>query len=207
MLFAGGGVLWEKLLLRLRFGRVVAGVYAAILMAFGGLLLPLAVPLLPPERLIAYQTEIGITTPKTEVGHAGPLPQHFGDRFGWEEMTEKVSNVYDRLAPAEKERVAIYASNYGEAGAIDHFGKRYGLPRAISGHQSYYLWGARGHDGSIIIVLGEQQEDLEEVCESVEVKETVGHPYAMAEEHFDILLCRGLKRPLPEYWPSTKHWN
>ncbi|MDM7923767.1 MAG: glycosyltransferase family 39 protein [Pyrinomonadaceae bacterium] len=207
MLFAAGGVFWENIFSRIRIGRFAAWAYAAILVALGGVMLPLVVPVLPVEKLIAYQSAIGITPPKTEVGHVGPLPQHFGDRFGWEEMTAKTADVYNSLTPDEREKAAIYTSNYGEAGAIDLFGRQYGLPRAISGHQSYFMWGPRGHDGSIMIVLGEEREELEEICNTVEVRDRVGHPYAMAEEHFDILLCRGLKAPLAEFWSKTKHWN
>ena len=97
-------------------------------------------PVLPVEKFIAYQNALGIAPPKTEVGHQGVLPQHFGDQFGWEEMTAKVAEVYHSLPPEERDQAAIFADNYGEAGAIDLFGKRYNLPKAISGHQSYHLW-------------------------------------------------------------------
>jgi hypothetical protein len=29
----------------------------------------------------------------------------------------------------------------------------------------------------------------------------------MKEEKYHILVCRGLRRPLPELWPALKHWN
>ncbi len=207
MLFAAGGVFLETAFSRLRYGGPAVFVYAGLLAIFGLIFLPVAVPVLPVDKLIAYQETLGISPPKTEVGHRGPLPQHFGDRFGWEEMTAKVAGVYNSLSPDEKMKAAIYAGNYGEAGAIDHFGKRYGLPRSISGHQSYFLWGPRDYDGSVIIVLGDEKEDAEESCESVEEREKVSHPYAMGEEQFTILICRGLKKPMAEFWPSSKNWN
>ena len=103
----------------------------------------------------------------------------------------------------------IYASNYGEAGAIDHFGRAYGLPKAISPHQSYYLWGLGdiGEDASTIIVLGSTLDDAEEYCGRVEERSLVEHPYAMGEERFNILVCRDMKTPLSELWPKLKHWN
>jgi hypothetical protein len=207
MLFAAGGVYWEKLAARFRTGKLAAFAYSAIVFVAGLVFLPIAVPVLPPEKFIAYQEAIGIAPPKTEVGHKGPMPQHFGDRFGWEEMTAKVATVYNSLSPDERGKAAIFAGNYGEAGAIDHFGGQYGLPKAISGHQSYYLWGPRDHDGSVVIVLGDEKEDAEKNCASVEERDAVSHPYAMAEERFRILVCRGLKQPLTEFWPKVKHWN
>jgi hypothetical protein len=208
MLFAAGGVFWEKAAARFpSFGKPAALAYAALLLISGLVFLPVAAPVLPVESLLAYQQWLGIAPPKTEVGHTGPLPQHFGDRFGWEEMTAKVANVYNSLPADEKTKAAIYAGNYGEAGAIDHFGNQYGLPKAISGHQSYFLWGPRDYDGSVIIVLGDEKEDAEKYCGTVEERERISHPYAMGEEQFNILICRGLKIPLAEFWPKAKHWN
>jgi len=207
MLFAAGGVFWENLLARFRFGKIAVFGYVVVLIIAGSIILPVAVPLLPIEKFVAYQDALGIAPPKMEVGHSGPLPQHFGDRFGWEEMTEKVARVYNSLPPEERTNAAIFAGNYGEAGAIDHFGGQYGLPKAISGHQSYYLWGPRNYDGSVIIILDDEKKDAEKICNSVEERDRIEHPYAMTEERFNILICRGLKIPLAEFWPEVKNWN
>jgi hypothetical protein len=207
VLFAAGGIFWENIAARFRVGKPAVFAYSAIVIIAGLIFLPVAVPILPPEKFIAYQDALGIARPKTEVGHSGPLPQHFGDRFGWEEMTAKVADVYNSLPPEERAKAAIFTGNYGEAGAIDLFGGQYGLPKAISGHQSYFMWGPRDYDGSVIIILDEEKEDAEEDCASVEEREAVSHPFAMAEERFNILVCRGLKSPLSELWPKVKHWN
>jgi hypothetical protein len=122
-------------------------------------------------------------------------------------MVEEVARVYNGLPPEERARAAIYASNYGEAGAIDLFGPRYGLPPAISPHQTYFLWGPRDYTGEVMIVLQSSRERLEKRFASVEAVGEVGHPYAMGEEHYTIFLCRGLNTPLAELWPKLKHWN
>ncbi|CAN5471476.1 hypothetical protein BH18ACI1_BH18ACI1_08660 [soil metagenome] len=72
---------------------------------------------------------------------------------------------------------------------------------------SYYLWGHRNYDGSVIIILGDEKEDAEKFCQSVEEKTRVSEPLAMREENFNILVCRGLKEPLPELWKKIKNWN
>jgi len=207
MLFAAGGVFWENLLARFRYGKIAQFAFPTLLIIGGLIFLPMTMPVLPVEKFIAYQNALGIAPQKTEVGHEGVLPQHFGDQFGWEEMTAKVAEVYNSLPPEEREKAAIFASNYGEAGAIDFFGKRYNLPKAISAHQSYYLWGHGNYDGSVIILLGSEKENAEKNCQSVEEKARVGEPLAMKEENFNILVCRGLKVPLPELWKKIKNWN
>lgn len=207
LMFAGGAVVWEKVLGSSRRGGWMRVAYPLILIAGGLIFAPLSLPVLPVETLLRYQQTLGFEPPKTEVGHAGALPQHFGDQFGWPEMVETVARVYHSLPPDERAKTAIFANNYGEAGAIDFFGARYGLPKAISSHQNYYFWGPRDYTGEILIVLQDEREDAEEHCNSVEEIAPVHHPYSMNEEHYTILICRGLKRPLRELWPSLKHWN
>jgi 4-amino-4-deoxy-L-arabinose transferase-like glycosyltransferase len=207
MLFAAGGVFWEHLLLKLRSGKLIALAYSLLVLIGGLIFFPVAIPLLPPETFIRYQGSLGIAPPKTEVGFDSVLPQHFADRFGWEEMAAATANVYNSLPPDEREKAAIFGHNYGDAGAIDFFGPKYGLPKAISGHQSYFMWGPRNYDGSVIIVLGEKKEDAAKSCASVEEREHVGHPYAEGYEKFNILVCRGLKEPLAQLWPQLKFWN
>ena len=207
MMFAAGAVVWERALRGTRGGRWMRVAYPLIVLAGGVALAPLSLAVLPVESFLRYQSALGITPPKTEVGHAGALPQHFGDQFGWPEMVETVARVYHSLPPDERAKAAILAGNYGEAGAIDFFGARYGLPKAISPHQNYYLWGPRDYTGEVLIVLQDEREDAEENCHNVEETVAVHHPYSMNEEHYTILICRGLKRPLRELWPDLKHWN
>ena len=207
MLFAGGAVWWERLLQHKSRVAWLKVVYPVLLCVTGAIFAPMAVPVLPVETYLRYQRALGFEPPKTEVGHRGPLPQHFGDRFGWPEMVERVAQIYNSLPPDERARTAIYANNYGEAGAIDFFGPRYGLPKAISPHQSYYLWGPRDYTGEALIVLQSKRADAERNCNSVEAVGTVSHPFAMAEEQYTIFICRGLKQPLRELWPRLKHWN
>ena len=158
VLFAGGGVLWEQVLARPRLAWFKVA-YPVLMLLTGAVLAPLAIPLLPPETYIRYTKAIGLQQPAIETHELGPLPQIFADQFGWEEMAATVARVYNSLPPEIRARTAIFAQNYGQAGAIDLFGPKYGLPPAISGHQSYFLWGPRGYTGESMIVMDDRQED------------------------------------------------
>jgi len=206
-LFAAGGVMLESAASRWRFGKAALGIYAFLIAGSGVMLAPLAVPILPVEKYNDYEKFIGVSPPKTEVAHEGLLPQHFGDMFGWEEMVEKTAEAYRALDPEERKKAAILAGNYGGAGAVDKFGARYGLPNAISPHQSYYMWGYGDFDGSVAVLLDVDKDDAEKYCEEVEVAGRVGGKYNMTYENFDILICRKIKMPLPEFWKEVKHWN
>lgn len=201
MLFAAGAVFWE----RRRRGLRVAVPIVLILALVPAL--PILLPILPPENIAPYMAKLGMSPDKTEVAHSGPLPQYLGDQFGWPEMVSKVAEVYNSLPAAERARTAIYAGNYGEGSAVDFFGPKLGLPQAISAHNSFYLWGPRDFRGNTLILLQSDRAGAEKHCASVSDGPEVGHPLAMSEEHFRILVCHGLQQPLPELWPSLKHWR
>lgn len=207
MLFAAGGVLFEQIIEKVRALRFIKYALPALIFIPTIFIAPVVVPILPIETLINYQKAIGFEPPKSEVSHDAPVQQIFGDQFGWQEMVEKTAEVYNSLSPEEREKTGILAGNYGQAGAIDFFGRQYNLPKAISGHQSYFLWGPRDYTGEILIVLGASKTEAEKYCESVEEKTEVNHPYSPSYEKYKIIVCRRTKQPLPEVWSKLKFWN
>jgi len=178
-----------------------------IIAVAGAVLAPMVLPILPPDRYNPYMKRLGMEIPKTEVEHSGPLPQLFGDQFGWPELVEEVARIYDALPPDERAKACIFTGNYGEAGAINMLGPRYGLPAALSGHQTHFFWGPRGCTGEVVITLQVGREDLDRLCTSVEEAGRHQHPWGMAEENHPLYVCRGLKMPMAEFWPRVKHWN
>jgi hypothetical protein len=203
-LLAAGGCAFERWLDRraLRPARVAI---IALLVAGGLLVQPLARPLLAPADLIAYEERLGLAPATSERQPLGRLPQHFADRFGWEEMVETTARVYAALPPQERTACAILASNYGEAGAVNYFGRRHGLPRAVSGHNNYFLWGPGNLSPRVIITIGYELDDLAPYCETVELAATHVSPYAMPyESDLPIFVVRGLKLPLAEAWRRTR---
>ena len=205
LLFAAGAVVWEMLLHAQPAWRKLA--WPALMAASGAVLAPIAIPVLPPETYIRYTRALHLEQPRIETHKLGPLPQIFADQFGWEEMAATVARVYLSLPPQIRPETAIFGQNYGQAGAIDLFGAKYGLPPAISGHQSYFLWGPRNYTGASVIVMQGRQQELERLFASVQKVARVEHPYSMPYEHFDIFYCRGLKQPFEEIWPQMKNWN
>jgi 4-amino-4-deoxy-L-arabinose transferase-like glycosyltransferase len=206
VLFAAGSVMWEMWLEQPRY-QWLKFAYPSLMVALGAVFSPLVTPILPPETYIRYTKALHLQPPKLERHRLGPLPQLFADQFGWEEMTATVARVYNSLPPEVRAKTAIFGQNYGQAGAIDLFGPKYGLPSALSGHMSYFYWGPRNYTGESMIVMQGQQQDLERYYTSVQKGASVYHPYSMPYEHFDVFYCRGLKRPLKELWPQVKNWD
>jgi hypothetical protein len=209
MLFAAGGVAIETLLARSHRTVIIGYAYIATMLAAAAWIAPMLIPVLPISRYLAYQERWLFKPPAAEHSHErSPLPQTYSDQFGWEEIVQATSLAYRRLTPEEQNNCAIFAQDYGAAGAIDFFGPRYGLPHAISGHQNYFLWGPRGYSGQCMIVLDDSRESLEELYNQVEyVTTSAPNPYAL-EQQLPVFICRGPKfGSLQQMWPEIKKWR
>jgi Dolichyl-phosphate-mannose-protein mannosyltransferase len=205
MLFAAGAVFWQQVTER----RVYWARYAlAVVVVSEIITLPLTLPMLPVEKIVPYREMLGLKMSKSETNQSGPLPQFFGDEFGWREMVATVAQVYNSLPTEEREHTAILAGNYGEAGAIDFFGPQYGLPQSISAHQNYYYWGYRDYSSDdTFIILQWPREGVEHACRSYSEGPALDPKWAMMEEHYTIWICHGFKRQMPDLWDRIKHWN
>jgi hypothetical protein len=208
MLVAAGAVAFEGWLARprrawLRFG------YATLLALAAAWIAPTLLPILPPQTYFKYVRTFGIDQPRFEHRRtSSPLPQLFADRCGWPEMVQTVAKAYFALPPAERTKCAIFGNDYGQAGAIDFYGPKLGLPKAISGHLTYWYWGPRHYTGEVMLVLGDRREVLEREFDDVEAVSEIGDPYAMAQEHFTLFLCRHPKGwTLAGIWPRLKQWD
>ena len=209
MLFAAGGLTFERWFASIKSGGWLRPAYVAVLLATGLLLAPGAYfPMLTVDQYLAYERITHLGPPKIENHRMGPLPQIYADQFGWQEMAQVVANAYFEIPTYERKSCGIFGQNYGQAGAIDFFGAKMGLPNAISGHQNYFYWGPRQYDGSCMIVMDDNPERLGELWEDVQKVGTVYHPLSMPYQHFDVYLCRKPKfSSLEKLWPEIKHWG
>ena len=211
ILLAAGGVALESGIGRIpsRFPRTaVAGLVLALLAAGGAALAPMALPVLPVESLISYARALGLSEVSSGERHEmGALPQHFADMHGWDALVAEVARVVDTLPPQERAEARIFAQNYGEAGAISLLGRRYDLPRVLSAHNSYFLWGTGGWDGDVLVILGGDEDDNRQVCRDLRKVGEVrcGHcmPY---EDRNPVYVCRGFTKPFAEIWPAIKKY-
>jgi Dolichyl-phosphate-mannose-protein mannosyltransferase len=181
----------------------------ALSLAGGAILAPLAMPILPIDQFISYMNWLPIKVPRTEYQHARvALPQHYADQFGWNEIVEKTAEAWNHIPPADRKDCAIFAQDYGQAGAIDFLGPKHGLPQSLSGHQTWWLWGPRGYSGNCMIVLDDTQKRLETLFDHVEyVGRTPDNPYAL-EKDLTVFICHGFKHgTLAQVWPHLKKWR
>jgi hypothetical protein len=209
MMFAAGGAAFESFAAAGRSKRVLATACGALVVAFGIVCAPFALPVLSPDAFVRYMHALGKSPRAEEHTDLGELPQFYADMFGWEELAEKVARAYRDLPPEDRARCSFFAQNYGEAGALDVLGPRFGLPegRTQSGHNSYWLWGPGDASGDVMIVVGGSVHDNEAFFESVERVDVVRCEHCMPyERDLPIYVCRKIKTPIAEVWPRLKHF-
>jgi 4-amino-4-deoxy-L-arabinose transferase-like glycosyltransferase len=202
-LIAAGAVELERLQ-GARLGPILRGGMAAALVLTLVALLPIGVPVIPPDRMARYVQAIGATPAlRTNTGELDRLPQDYADMLGWEEQVRAVAEVYRRLPPADRERAVLLGANYGEAGALDLFGPRYGLPAVVSPAGSFWFFGPGTRPGQVLVTIGVDRSRLEREFDSVETAGRVTSPWSVAEER-DLTICvaRGPHRTLQEVWPG-----
>ncbi len=189
-------------------------VVATAVIVVGLVFVPFAMPILPEQQAASYTdwllgiTHISRQTMATEHHRPSALPSDWADMHGWPELAATVANVYQSLSPGDRAQTAIVAGNYREAAAIDFFGRQYGLPPVISGHNQYYIWGTRGYSGNVVIDVAGDCGAREHLFSTSERAATFSSPWVMPyEDGIPIMVCRGIQRPLAELWPSVKSYR
>jgi len=169
--------------------------------------LPAAVPLLSEERLIAWTAALGVEEPRTENHERGALPQVYADMHGWRALTDRVEQVVASLAPDERNEVVIVTSNYGEAGALEYFGRERDLPPVVSFHNNYWLWGNAGWTGGTVITVGIPPERAAAWFNQIEDRGTLDCEWCMPfERAAHILVVREPRLPPDEIWRRMRRF-
>jgi 4-amino-4-deoxy-L-arabinose transferase-like glycosyltransferase len=196
VLFAAGGVWAEDRLNRRQPPRGLRG-WIALMLA--GLLigLPLTLPVLPERALPKSNWEEDIN-------------KDLSATVAWRSFVGQVATVVSALPPTERADVVVFVGDYGAAGAIDLWGRKYGLPRAISGHNAYWWWGpGAARDRATTIAVNFSRSYLLTRFSDVERAGTVKTPGNVWSEERDapIWFCRGQRDTWARMWPALRHYS
>jgi hypothetical protein len=196
VLFAAGGVWAEERLNRTRPPRGVRGWVA--LMIVGALIgLPLVLPVQPERTLPGGAWESNIN-------------KDLSATVGWKPFVAQIAGVANTLPASERANVVLFTGDYGAAGAIDLWGKQYGLPHAISGHNSYWWWGPAGaHDGATTIAVNLSHDDLAKIFDRCTPAGSVTslHNVWTEERGEPIFVCRGQRETWKQAWSAVRHYG
>jgi hypothetical protein len=167
--------------------------------------MPLATPTLTLDAFAQYQHLFDMRSLKMERHPSGRVPQNFADQLGWNSLVQTLALAYARVPRNERAHAAIMTENYGQAGAVDFLGPAYGLPHAISGHNTYYLWGPG--DARTLVTVGISETLLRRAFAHVERVGTYNDPLVLPDQSdLAIYLARDPRVPIAAWWPLTKHY-
>jgi len=181
----------------------------AIVVAFAVPSTPFVLPVVPMPTFIKYQIVLGnlfhIRFHVQQTTNATPI-QYYADMTGWPQLEKTVAAIYEGLPPRDRARAAIYAHNFGEAGAIDLYGPPDRLPPALSANNTYWLWGTHGESGAVVIDVNGRE--LLPYYRSVRHVATFVNTLAMPYENdLPIWVLRDPKEPLSKLWPRLKNYS
>lgn len=199
MLYAGGAILIERSSVSKKgaFRWFGSRPYLAGLLVVALLLAPIAMPILSPPTVIGAYGSSDY--------QASPMP----DRYGWSGMISNLSRAYDALPASIRSQACIFTSNYGEASAVNLFGSSLGLPKAISGHNNYYIWGPGSCTGQVLITIGVSLSTVQQTYRNVTTLTTLDCQYCISyEQVLPVYLCTHPNfTSLAALWPGVGHYD
>jgi len=172
--FAGGAIFWETFTSKHRTAWIKLVLIFLMVLSFA-MTIPIILPYLTYQQTADYIKFIHYNT-EFESHNRPLLPQLLADRIGWKEKAVMMNSVYQTLSDSEKKRTILSATNYGQAGMLDLYGKKYGFPKVICGHNSYSLWNREHLDADIVLYLAHKKD-------TVEVSKRFGN-YKMSDQIF-----------------------
>jgi hypothetical protein len=207
-LLAAGAVFVEEVFAGLRWEKGLKAGAVAYLLAVGVITAPLTLPILPAKLLPSFaDTFMSLSPPVKEFnGQTFSYSPLLPGRLGWDELVQKVAGVYDELPAKDRAVAGIYTDWYMPAGAIDQLGPQYGLPHAVSGSLTYYLWGP-GYSWGVMIIVTNKTNNMAVFFDECELKETVQHEYDVPVSRLVIYVCRKPKVSSDVIWSSMKSYR
>ena len=208
VLFAAGGVLWERVFDRkplYAYRTAALALFSIATVIYGLIVLPMAIPLFSATAWPSYLHTAHQHTDERKDGATSVFPQWYADRFGWKELAQQVRVIVDSLPAEERSRLGILCDNYGEASAINFWDRHTDVPFAMSGHNTYYFWGTGTFSGNILLLVTSQTEQqLRTVYASVKPVGKMNCPQATDYEQKVLYLVSGRVEPLRKAWPSYR---
>jgi hypothetical protein len=207
-LIAAGALHLEEILAKVKYTAAWKAAAATVLAAAGILVAPANLPIMPVADLSAYADNFQfLYRPIRDfIGEGTKYPGYFSLRFGWEDLVRDVAAVYNGLPAEERADAGIYATSYAHAAAVDMFGPAYGLPPAVSGNLTYYLWGPGTSSWEVMVVIASKTNEMAPFFERCEMKSAVTNEFTLQYHKMYIFICRNPKVPPQMIWSSVAEY-
>jgi 4-amino-4-deoxy-L-arabinose transferase-like glycosyltransferase len=142
--------------------------------------------------------------PVASVGST-PIPdtnQTVQDSIGWPTYARQVGTVYAALP--DRRSAVVYASNYGEAGAVHRF--RPEIP-VFSAQNGLYDEARPPADATTVVVVGGQWDQLRTLFATCRLSTTLDNGVGVdnEEQGEPVGVCRGPRETWARMWPQLRH--
>jgi hypothetical protein len=194
--FAFGGYAIDKYFKTfLKYGVLV------VIILISSLMLPFSLPIYSHEKMAEISKKTAEFTNKWEDGKVHNLPQDYADMTGWKELSNIVIKHYNSLPKSVRDSCMIFAGNYGQAGAINFYGKEYGLPVPISFNDNFVFWAPDSIGNVPLIYVDHEIGDVELLYNSYRLVGQVNNIY-FRENGLKVYYCTQPKDTLRAYYAS-----
>ena len=154
--------------------------------------------------------------PARDLGGTEKINAVLAESVGWPQLVSSVRTVWFSLPPRQRANAVIFASNYGEASAINILGQGTGLPQAVSGHNTYWWWGPGNPRATTVVAIMPGPIDgsgdaayLGNFFTSVRAVARLSNPYRLhnQEWHGHVYLCTGPRHAWGQMWPQLRQYS
>jgi hypothetical protein len=159
----------------------------------------------------ATLAEILVTLPVVPVAdlHKAPivaLNYDAGETVGWPAYVREIGGVYRSLPPAQRPSAIVLGSNYGEAGAVAHYGPADGLPAVYSGHNGFWYWGPPPASATTAIAVGFGRAQLTPFCGRLRLAAHLDNQVSVQDDEQDapVWVCTSLRASWTAIWPRLR---
>jgi hypothetical protein len=167
--------------------------------------------LLTAAVILTPLTAIAVSLPAIPVAdvHATPivaLNYDIGETIGWPAYMSQIAVVYRSLPAAQRSKAIVLGSNYGEAGAADHFRRAYGLPAVYGVHNGYWYWGPPPPWAAVVVAVGFDRRTLTPVCGTLRLAALLNNHLGVQddEQGAPVWICSALRRSWAAIWPGLR---
>jgi 4-amino-4-deoxy-L-arabinose transferase-like glycosyltransferase len=131
--------------------------------------------------------------------------------IGWPELAAIVAHVRDSIPASDRTALGAMAADEGEAGAVNLYGRAYGLPRSVSGMNSNWLRGYGDPPPQTVIAVGFKPDELNQIFASCQVAAQLSNPYGVVNDIFRdrdrVYICRNIRSSWPEFWKHFQYYG
>ena len=177
-------------------GRIApAAVLAGAMLAVAVVGAPVTLPVLPARMLHTF--------PMQKINY------DLGEEIAWPKLVALVSREYHALPPAQRQQATILTGNYGEAGAIDRYGRGLGLPQVYSGANNFWLWGPPPAADTAAIAVNLDPAFLRREFQHVRLAATFRNGLGVSddEQGAQVFVVTGLRTSWAQAWPAFRHFS